>query len=96
MPDPNLTGALKGALELLETDSPLSEATPDSVDELLDRINQHMADGMPERVTDADLELAVNVFRAQAFRWAQEEQQIKTTRRRKPQAQVIDVEIPEF
>jgi hypothetical protein len=84
-PNPNLKAALVGSLRLIESESepqsgtdesPLREATVDSVDYFLDRINQKLIDGMP--VPNQDLEQLANFYRAQALKWAQEEDIKKT------------------
>jgi hypothetical protein len=76
MPDPNLTAALQGSLEIVTAnpESPLTEATPDSVDILLDRINSAFAEGLPEKLTDETLRQVITVYRSQALRWTQEEE----------------------
>lgn len=80
--DPNLTAALSGTLEFFENqDSPLAEATPDSVDELLDRANTAFAEGVPEKLTDETLLKLVTLYRAQALKWQQDEE-IKKTKTR--------------
>lgn len=82
MADPNLTAALTGTLEAFENQaSPLAEATPDSVDILLDRINQAWAEGLPSKVDDKTLMDLVVHFRAQNLRWSQEEETKKTRTR---------------
>ena len=75
-PNPNLTAALQGSLDAIETspESPLTEATTDSVDILLDRINSAFASGMPEKLTDETLMQAINLYRSQALRWEQDEE----------------------
>jgi len=101
MADPNLTAALTGTLEFFENqDSPLIEATPDSIDVLLDRINSAWAEGMPSKVDDKTLMDLVLQYRAQALRWSQEEETKKTTRRtanagKKPltPAEAIDIDL---
>ncbi len=76
MPDPNLTAALEGSLALVteNPDSPLTEATPDSIDILLDRINNAFAEGLPEKLTDETLRQVITAYRSQALRWTQEEE----------------------
>lgn len=96
MPDPNpLTEALKGSLEAIDsgTESPLSEATPDSVDILLDRIKDHLVAGMPEKISDSDLLQAVRIYRAQALKWGQEEQKKREAgpRKRRSTVEAIDI-----
>jgi ribosome assembly protein YihI (activator of Der GTPase) len=94
MADPNLTAALRGALDLLDGDSPLSEADPKAVDELLDRINQNLVAGLPGRITDKDLTSFVNMVRAQAYRWTQEDQnKTPKVRERKTHSQAVDIEL---
>lgn len=76
MPDENLTAALRVSLQLEdEGTSPLAEVTADAVDELLARIEQNLIEGVPSKITDAELSKAVDMYRAQALYWAQQEQQ---------------------
>ena len=79
-PNPNLTAALQGSLATIEEspNSPLSEATTDSVDILLDRINGAFAEGLPEKLTDETLVQVINLYRSQALRFEQEEEIKKT------------------
>lgn len=82
-PNENLSAALRASLRIVESSSdgsepipsPLSEATPDSVDILLDRINTHMIEG--KILSDADLRLAIDMYRSQALRYAQEQENKK-------------------
>jgi len=97
MPNENLTAALQGTLNMLnEQGSPLAEATPDSVNELLDRVNSAFAEGLPERLTDATLLRLIQIYRAEALRWQQDEQK-KTTRvsktSRRPLGEVLDLDL---
>lgn len=96
----NLTGALAGSLRIVESqnDSPLAEATVNSVDELLEYINSAFAEGMPEKLTEQKLDEAIDLFRAQALKWEQDEE-IKATKAktrssapRKSPAQVINLD----
>lgn len=97
-PNLNLTAALRASLESIDnplideaapvegfdgSDSPLETVVPDSVDVLLDRVNEHLTAGMPDRVTDELLRRLVDNFRAQALYWEQEEQKPKTPRSKK-------------
>lgn len=82
VPNENLTSALRASLQIVtatptenQIPSPLSEATPDSVDILLDRINNHMIEG--KILSDADLRLAIDMYRSQALRYAQEQENKK-------------------
>ncbi len=97
MPDPNLTAALAGTLQIIDENpaSPLSEATPDSVDLYLDRINQHLIDGAPEKITDDELLRVVTFYRAKALLWGQEEQtkKARSTKPRKPAGAVIEIDL---
>lgn len=82
----NLTAALQGTLKALDdptTQSPLTEATPDSIDLLLDRINAHLVAGAPEEISDAELLRLVEIYRAQALKWQQDEQIKQSKRPRK-------------
>lgn len=99
MPDPNLTGALKGSLESFSESSPLTETDgKNAVDEFLDRINEDLVAGAPDRITDQRLENFINLFRAEALRWTQEEARTGRAPRgssgssRKSTAKAIDIE----
>lgn len=86
MPNPNLTAAMRASLENSmsdnqDSDSPLRLADENSIDILLDRINTAMAEGLPEKITDEELQKVINLYRAQAFKWEQDEQ-IKATKTR--------------
>jgi len=110
MPDTNgsfnLKAALRGSLHLIENPapnsdptSPLSEATADSVNFLLSEINDALAEGMPEKITDEKLSVLVDIYRAQALKWATDEIEKKNkprgTRRKKDEdlSMAVDVEI---
>lgn len=95
MPDPNLTAALKLSLAAVNdgpsreppdfaTDSPLREVLPTSLAELTDRVNQKLVAGLPEEITDELLDRYVDLWRAEALRWRQEEEikAAKTPRKR--------------
>lgn len=99
MPDENLTAALQGTLDILnespEAESPLAEATPDSIDLLFERINQNLAEGLPEKISDSDLLRVVQIYRAQALKWSQDEE-IKRNKPRaskKPLGKLIDINL---
>ncbi len=73
MPE-NLPNLLRAGLGLEEPSSPLAEATPDTIDELLSRANDHLVAGLPERIrSDGILEALVIGFRAQAQKWLADE-----------------------
>lgn len=80
-PNENLAAALRASLHLVENpapgteDSPLGEATVDSVNFLLSEINDALAEGMPEKITDEKLAVLVDIYRAQALRWQTEEEE---------------------
>ena len=95
MPDPNLTAALNASLKLVDENptSPLTEATPDSVDLYLDRINAHLIEGAPDRITDEELIRVVEFYRAKALTWTQEEQVKKTKSKAKPVPHVEAVDL---
>jgi hypothetical protein len=61
--------------------SPLSEVEANSLDEEIDRINQHFIDGTPEKITDDALDRAIDRFRAEALKWEQDEQTKKSKAR---------------
>lgn len=83
-PNPNLTAALTVSLSELDLaeDSPLREADESSIDILLDEFNQAFAEGLPEKITEEKLEKMVNMFRAQAYQWEQQEEQKRNAPRR--------------
>jgi hypothetical protein len=105
MTDPNLAASLRASLRLVEgegqppgggtSDSPLSEATPDSVDLLLDEINNAIAEGMPERITDDKLSTLVDLYRSQAYKWSQEQETKKSRPRktREPKGTVYTIDL---
>lgn len=90
----NLTSALRATLTVVEKEenkrgltapdeeipSPLLEATPDSIDILLERINNHMIEG--KILTDDDLRQGIDLYRAQALKFAQEQETKKPRTRR--------------
>jgi len=93
MSDSNLTGALRASLRVVEGEgpssgldpsaqSPLREATPDSIDELLRQVNDAFGQGLPESVSDDTLRQLVDLYRAQALKWDQDE----AIKRDKPKA----------
>lgn len=98
--NPNLTAALRASLTLIENQektptiantepepSPLLEATPDSVDELLDRINNHLIEG--KVLSDETLMEAVNLYRSQAYKYAQEQETKKPRTKRGTRTRTI-------
>jgi hypothetical protein len=100
MSDPTnpLAAALRASLRIVEDptidpDSPLSEATVDSVNILLDEINNALAEGMPERITDDKLAQLVDIYRAQALTWAttEEDKKNKPRGKRAPKGNIIDI-----
>lgn len=101
-PNDNLTAAMRASLSLMKHEddqipSPLNEATPDSVDILLDRINTHMIEG--KILTDEDLRLGIDLYRAQALKYSQEQQTKKPRARPGTKAtlkQVLDLDELEF
>ena len=99
--DSNLAAALRASLHLVENpapgteDSPLGEATADSVNFLLDEINNALAEGMPEKLTDEKLLVLVDIYRAQAFRWQSEEADNASRPRssRRTKGSVVEIEL---
>jgi len=96
MANENLTGALRGSLQIIESQdsgqptdpaetSPLREATPDSIDELLAKVNEAFGQGLPSAVTDDILYSLVLRYRAEALKWEQDEQ-IKRDKPKTPRA----------
>lgn len=89
----NLTGALRASLRIIENDkpsnevspniaesSPLQEVDPNALDEELTRLNENLIQGIPEKITDDSLAKIVDLYRAQALKWSQDEQ----TKKRAP------------
>lgn len=67
--------------ELLAQPSPLSEADPESLDELFRRIDLKLAKGMPREITDVEIDRVVDYLRKQRVRFVEEQaQNIKPTR----------------
>lgn len=99
MSDPSspLMAALRGTLRVVENidpedTSPLSEATANSVNLLLDEINNALADGMPERITDDKLAQLVDIYRAQALAYATEQEEKKTRpRATRQKGNIVDI-----
>jgi len=93
MADPNLTGALRASLESFTENSPLAEGNDEnSIDEYLDRINEDLVAGAVEKITDDRLHKLVDLYRAQALRWTQEEQ-TKAPRQRKSGGNAISIDL---
>lgn len=75
--------------------SPLAEVDPNSLDELFDRINLKLTGGMPELITDEDLEPLISALRAQRSKFILEQDKLgkapPAPRKAKPKsiAQVI-------
>lgn len=95
-PDSNLTASLRGSLQIIESQdsanpfpSPLNEATPDSVDILLDRINNHMIEG--KILSDADLRHGIDLYRSQALKYAQDQQTKKPRAKSGPKSSIKEV-----
>jgi len=63
--------------------SPLAEATPDSIDEFLSHIDELLAAGTPEKLTDPVLRRGIELWRAEALKWTSEEK-TKTPRTKTP------------
>ena len=99
-PNQNLTGALRASLKVIENTtpppepepSPLLEAEPDSVDEFLDRITNHLIEG--KILTDELLMDTINMYRAQAYRWAQEDENKKPRAKRGTSAKLDKTTAP--
>lgn len=59
-------------------DSPLRQALPDSIDELLDRVNDFLIEGVPHKIRANDdklLKKMVLGYRREADSWIEEEKQ---------------------
>jgi hypothetical protein len=68
-------------------DSPLREVDPASIDELLDRVNEHLIAGVPSALRANDDEILkkmVDAFRREAAQWAIAEQTKKPRSAKKP------------
>lgn len=77
-----LKDALTASLDELKNGSPINEADPYSIDEQFDRINNKLAAGMPETITEADLLPVVNRLRAQRHHFSQETEKRAEARRK--------------
>jgi hypothetical protein len=53
--------------------SPLSEAKPDSLDELFSRIDRNLVLGMPEAVTETDINRVVDYYRELRVKFVQDQ-----------------------
>jgi hypothetical protein len=73
--------------------SPLTEVAADSIDLELDRINENLVQGTPEKITDEALERLVDLYRAQALRWEQEEATKKPHRGQKKVSHIEAMEL---
>lgn len=73
MTNKNLTAVLQGSLDMIN-ENPLTEATTDSIDALMEKINSACVEGLPGKITDEDLLRFIQIWRAKALQWAQEEQ----------------------
>lgn len=69
-----LTQAMRDSLAIEEGQSPLAEASPQSLDELYDRINRKLAQGLVLDIYDGDIQALTADLRAQRLRWVQEQQ----------------------
>lgn len=63
--------------------SPLAEATPDSIDDFLSHIDELLAAGTPEKLTDPVLRRGIELWRVEALKWNSEEK-TKAPRTRTP------------
>jgi len=76
--NPALTAVLHASLALEEGRAsgaplPLSEADPQSLDDLFDAVNAKLVAGMPESITDADIIPVVAALRAQRLKFLQDQ-----------------------
>lgn len=63
--------------------SPLAEAKPQTLDELWRRIDSHLAAGMPQEITNSDIDGVVDYYRKLRTRFMTEQaQNIKPGRRK--------------
>lgn len=62
--------------------SPLTEVDPTSLDLLFDRVNQKLISGLPEAITDADLQPLVDTLRAKRLIFIAEQQKLPAPRGR--------------
>jgi len=94
-PNAALTSALRASLRVIdgeqltpdETPSPLTEATPDSIDELLNRLNDSLILGNP--LNDDELLKMADLYRSQALKYAQDEQNKPQRTRRGPSVNTL-------
>ncbi len=77
--------------------SPLCEADPASIDLLLDRVCDHLAAGVPEKIRAEDLfTKLISGFRTQAERWQAAELEAKPPRSRRGLATVEKINIDDL
>lgn len=68
--------------------SPLSEAKPDSLDELFSRIDKNLVLGMPDEIKEDDIEKVVDYYRALRVKFVQDQANfIKPGRKALPNSQ---------
>lgn len=80
--NPTLLAGFRAALDAeTSLEAPLTAADPHSIDDFLDRINEDLAAGMPQKITPERLKTMVNLFRVQAANWEMEQQKEKTSSR---------------
>ena len=82
--------------------SPLSEAQPDSFQELFERINEKLAMGLPEQIDISDIAKMVDVLRNQRKVFLSEQDRLgrapPARRKAKPQSvqQALEVEVDDL
>lgn len=89
MTNPDLTASLEESLRKVEAGeepnpNPLAEVDPNSLSTLWERMTDKLALGLPEEITDETLWTAVLRYRAERYRWDQEEEnKVRHTRKKK-------------
>lgn len=89
-PSAMLTQALRDSLAIEDGQSPLAEASPASLDELYDRINRKLVQGLVLDIHDGDILAIVTDLRSQRLRWVQEQARQEGKPKRRTPRSVAD------
>lgn len=79
--------------DIFKESSPLLDMPRDTVDEFLDRINEDIAAGMPEKITGERLEQLVAAYRQEAAQWEIKQREAPAKRTKKPTVEIPKINI---
>lgn len=79
--------------DIFKEASPLNDMPRDSVDEFLDRINDDLVAGAPERITGERLEKLVAAYREEAVQWEIKQREARTPGKKKTFAEALQIDI---